>query len=113
MTPNRGTLSGEIVLCPPQALGGEWLAALPRAISAAASGWLQIRARARQQHVELPLVISDHCDWLQLTETIRETGAGKVWVMHGREDALLHYCRKAGIRALPLSQLASGMAQAE
>ncbi len=102
---NRKALAGEIVLCPPPALADRWSRALPDALPAAASGWMQIRARAKQQRVELPLVISDHCDWPQLIETIHETGAGEVWVTHGREEALVHYCRKAGLSARALSLL--------
>ncbi len=102
---NRKSLGGEIVLCPPSALADRWSRSLPDAIPAAASGWMQIRARAKQQRVELPLVISDHCDWGQLIETIMETGAGEVWVTHGREEALVHYCRKAGLQARALSLL--------
>jgi putative mRNA 3-end processing factor len=102
---NRKALAGEIVLCPPSALADRWSRALPDALPAAASGWMQIRARAKQQRVELPLVISDHCDWPQLIETIHETGAGEVWVTHGREEALVHYCRKAGLSARALSLL--------
>ncbi len=74
-------------------------------IPAAASGWMQIRARAKQQRVELPLIISDHCDWPELIETIHETGAEEIWVTHGREEALVHYCQKAGLRARALSLL--------
>jgi putative mRNA 3-end processing factor len=102
---NRKALAGEIVLCPPSALTDRWARSLPDPILAAASGWMQIRARAKQSRVELPLVISDHCDWPQLIETIHETGAGEVWVTHGREDALVHYCRKAGLEARALSLL--------
>jgi len=102
---NRKALAGEIVLCPPSALADRWSRALPDAIPAAASGWMQIRARAKQQRVELPLVISDHCDWPQLIQTIYETGAGEVWVTHGREEALVYYCRKAGLSARALSLL--------
>ena len=40
-----------------------------------ASGWMRVRARARQRGVELPLVISDHADWDGLTATIAATGA--------------------------------------
>jgi putative mRNA 3-end processing factor len=47
---------------------------------------MRVRARARQQGIELPLVISDHADWNELTATIAETGAGEVWVTHGREE---------------------------
>ena len=39
-----------------------------------ASGWMTVRARARQRGVELPLVISDHVDWPQVTQTISDLG---------------------------------------
>ncbi len=102
---NRKSLAGEFVLCPPSALADRWTRSLPDAIPAAASGWMQIRARAKQQRVELPLVISDHCDWPELIRTIHEVGAGEVWVTHGREEALVHYCHKAGLKACALSLL--------
>jgi putative mRNA 3-end processing factor len=102
---NRKNLGGEVVLCPPSQLADRWSRSLPRVIPAAASGWMQIRARAKQQRVELPLIVSDHCDWPELIATIHETGAGEIWVTHGREEALVHYCRKAGLQACALSLL--------
>ena len=69
---------------------------MPDALTAFASGWMRVRARARQRGIELPLVISDHADWRELTRTIAETGAHEVWVTHGREDALLHHIRSTG-----------------
>lgn len=102
---NRKNLAGEIVLCPPSQLADRWSRSLPEVIPAAASGWMQIRARAKQHRVELPMIISDHCDWPELIETIHETGAEEIWVTHGREEALVHYCRKAGLQARALSLL--------
>jgi putative mRNA 3-end processing factor len=102
---NRKGLAGEIVLCPPSALADRWTRSLPDPIPAAASGWMQIRARAKQQRVELPLVISDHSDWHGLIDTVRDTGAGEIWVTHGREEALVHYFRNAGLEARALSLL--------
>jgi putative mRNA 3-end processing factor len=102
---NRKCLAGEIVLCPPSQLADRWTRSLPDVVPAAASGWMQIRARAKQQRVELPLVISDHADWRELIETIHETGAHEIWVTHGREEALVHYCRKVGLEARALSLL--------
>jgi len=58
--------------------------------------------RVRQFGVELPLVISDHADWNELCRTIRETGASEVWVTHGREEALVHWCQTQGLKAAPL-----------
>ena len=55
---------------------------------------MRVRGRARQRGVELPLVVSDHCDWPELLTTIEETGAQEIWVTHGREDALVHQIGK-------------------
>ena len=43
-----------------------------------------------------------------LTQTIRETGAGEVWVTHGEEDALVHWCGTVGIKAQPLHLVGYG-----
>jgi putative mRNA 3-end processing factor len=64
---------------------------------------MSVKQRAKQSGVELPLVISDHCDWNELLATIEETGAGKIWVTHGREDALVYQCKKMGLEAEPLN----------
>ena len=45
--------------------------AFPTRSSCFASGWMRIRQRAKQGGVELPLIISDHSDWDELTDTIR------------------------------------------
>ncbi|MBV9569146.1 MAG: ligase-associated DNA damage response exonuclease, partial [Hyphomicrobiales bacterium] len=55
--------AGEIVLCPPGQIQDLWTRRFPDPVSSFASGWMRVRARARQRGVELPLVISDHCDW--------------------------------------------------
>ena len=98
----RAKLGGEIIICPPSALHDVWSRKFPDPVHCAASGWLRVRARARQGGVELPLVISDHADWDELTQTIRDTGCGEVWVTHGQEDALVHWARGAGLLARPL-----------
>ncbi|WP_423141320.1 ligase-associated DNA damage response exonuclease [Parablastomonas sp. CN1-191] len=100
----KGALSGQIVLCPPSALTDRWSRRLPEPVTAMASGWMRVRQRARQKMIELPLVISDHADWDELTRTIEEVNPQQTWITHGREDALLRWCqlhqRKA--RALAL-----------
>jgi putative mRNA 3-end processing factor len=99
----RDEMKGEIVLAPPTAIADRWSRRLPEPVTAFASGWMRIRARARQQGIELPLVISDHADWNELTATIAETGAGEVWVTHGREDALLHHIQSTGRKGRALA----------
>jgi len=96
-------LAGQIVIAPPGALKDRWSRRLPDPILAMASGWMSVKQRARQSGVELPLVISDHADWNELRETIIDTGARQIWVTHGREDALVYWCRKQGLGAEPLN----------
>lgn len=100
----RAALAGAIVLCPPSALADRWSRRLPEPLTAMASGWMRVRQRVQQRGVELPLVISDHADWDELTETIAEVDPAETWITHGREEALLRWCelhqRKA--RALAL-----------
>lgn len=97
------SLAGEIVLSPPSALGDRWSRRLADPLTAFASGWMRVRGRARQRGVELPLVISDHVDWPELMATIEETGAGEVWVTHGREEAVVHAVARTGRRARALA----------
>jgi putative mRNA 3-end processing factor len=75
------------------------VAAAARPGDAMASGWMRIRQRARQRNVELPLIISDHADWDELTQTIREVAPKEVWITHGREEALMHWCMTHQIKA--------------
>ena len=51
---------------------------------------------------ELPLIISDNADWAELGQTLKDVGAQKVWVTHGREEALVHHARSLGIDAAAL-----------
>ena len=69
---------------------------------------MRIRARARQYGVALPLVISDHADWDGLTTTVAATGAAEIWVTHGQEDALVHWCGTRGLKARPLDIVGYG-----
>jgi putative mRNA 3-end processing factor len=104
----RKAMAGAVVICPPSAIQDLWSRKFPDPVTAFASGWMRVRARARQKGVELPLVISDHSDWDDLCRTIKETGAGEVWVTHGQEDALVHWCTGQGIQARPLHMLGYG-----
>ena len=104
----KADLAGTIALCPPSALQEIWSRRFPDPVSAFASGWMRVRARARQRGVELPLVISDHADWDGLIATITATGASEIWVTHGQEDALVHWAKLRGLKARPLAIVGYG-----
>lgn len=99
----REALKGQLVLCPPSALNDRWSRRLPDPITCFASGWMRVRGRARQRGVEFPMVVSDHCDWPELLQTISDVDASEIWVTHGREDALMHEVTKMGKKAQALA----------
>jgi len=99
----RGSLPGEIVLCPPSALSDRWSRRFADPVTAFASGWMRVRARARQRGVELPLVVSDHADWDELTSTVKEVAPGQLWITHGREEGLLRWAELEGVPARALA----------
>jgi putative mRNA 3-end processing factor len=97
--------AGKIILCPPSALHDRWSRRFADPIAASGSGWMQIRARAKQQGIDLPLIISDHADWDELTQTLQDINPSEVWVTHGREEALVYYAIKQGYKAQALRLL--------
>jgi len=99
----REALKGRLVLAPPSATADPWSRRLPDPLVAMASGWMRVRQRAKARGVELPLVISDHADWDELTSTIDDVAAEEIWVTHGREEALVHCATKKGYRARALA----------
>ena len=108
-TVERGrAMAGQIVIAPPSAFGSPWAQRFRDPVIGFASGWMTVRARARQRGCELPLVISDHADWPDLCATIRDTGAAEVWVTHGAEDGLVRWCALNGIAARPLRLVGYG-----
>ena len=95
--------NGKIILAPPSALKSTWSRRFIDPILSHASGWMSVKQRAKQSLVELPLLISDHADWNELTSNINNSLAKNILVTHGREEALVHWCKKRGLKASALS----------
>lgn len=93
---------GEIVLAPPSTFATTWARRFNDPLICFASGWMSVRQRAKQRGVELPLILSDHADWDELTDTVREVDPTELWVTYGREDALCRWAELEGRRAMPL-----------
>jgi putative mRNA 3-end processing factor len=102
-TDKKKDFAGTIVIAPPSSIDDRWSRRFADPLPAFASGWMRVRARARQRQVELPLVISDHADWNELTTTLAEIKPGEVWITHGNEDALLRWCALNDLKARALA----------
>jgi len=98
-------LKGELVLAPITARGTPWMKRFRSFEQAFASGILRIRGTRRRRGFDRGFVVSDHADWPGLLRTIRETGAQRVYAMHGHRDALVRYLREVeGIDAAPIGR---------
>jgi putative mRNA 3-end processing factor len=95
--------AGAVVLAPPSAFADRWSRRFADPLDCFASGWMRIRQRAKQRGVELPLILSDHADWDELTATALELRPEELWITHGREEALVRWAELNGIRARALA----------
>ncbi len=60
---------------------------------------MQVRGNVRRKNADAGFVLSDHADWKGLLETIKATGAEKVFVTHGFQSAFSRYLNEIGIEA--------------
>ncbi len=95
-------LINKIIIAPPSSIKSSWSNRFINKKLCLASGWMTIKQRVKQNQIEIPLVISDHSDWFELTNNILNSQAKKVWVTHGREDALTYWCKENSINSKPL-----------
>lgn len=93
-TKNSYSFQGDLILAPPSAHRSPWMKRFKEPQTAFASGWMQIRGARRRRGYEKGFVLSDHADWNELNQTIQETGAKKVYLTHGRTDALARYLQE-------------------
>jgi Cft2 family RNA processing exonuclease len=86
-----------VVVAPPA--GKDAIRALPRYRTALVSGWAQDASFWRVFGADLAFPFSDHCDFDELLEVIRRSGADKVYTVHGFADDFAKHLRRRGVRA--------------
>jgi putative mRNA 3-end processing factor len=92
-------LLGSIVLAPPSAHGSTWIRRMTPFVTVSASGWMAFRGARRRRAVDRGFVLSDHCDWTGLLESIKATGAEKIISTHGYSDIFSRYLQELGYDA--------------
>jgi putative mRNA 3-end processing factor len=96
----RGTpFAGELIVAPLSARGSIWMRRFRDHSAAFASGWMRIRGARRRRAYDRGFALSDHADWDALIETVRETGADRVFVTHGYTATLARVLGEHGIAA--------------
>ncbi len=92
-------LLGNMVLAPPSAHGSSWIRKMVPFVTASASGWMTFRGARRRRAIDKGFVLSDHCDWQGLLESIEATGAKRIICTHGYTDIFSRYLREKGYDA--------------
>lgn len=92
-------IRGNLVLAPPSAHGSSWIRKMVPYVTAAASGWMTFRGARRRRAIDKGFVLSDHCDWQGLLESIRATGAENIICTHGYTEIFARYLRDEGYQA--------------
>ncbi len=90
-------LKETVVFAPPGAEGTSWLKKFHPYSLGVCSGWMQVRGNARRRNVDAGFALSDHADWNGLLETVKATGAEKVFVTHGFQASFSRYLNEQNI----------------
>jgi putative mRNA 3-end processing factor len=99
----EGPERDEVVVAPPHLAWSPALRGIRRRRTAVLTGWAVDGGRHFRADAAFPL--SDHADFPSLLRYARETGAGRVFTVHGFADVLAAALRKEGIRAEPLAEV--------
>jgi putative mRNA 3-end processing factor len=91
--------SRALVIAPPSANGTPWMRRFGAVSTGFASGWMRIRGARRRRAVDRGFVLSDHVDWPSLLDSVRATGAERVWVTHGYREPVVRWLRDHGVEA--------------
>lgn len=85
---------GGLIIAPPSAHNSPWLKKFEPYSDGHCSGWMAVRGTRRWMSVDRGFVISDHCDWNQLNEAVRLSGAERVFTTHGYSASFARWLRE-------------------
>jgi len=102
-----------LLIAPPQFVGSAEFQECGETEIGMASGWMLPQGKTRRSSggQSRGFALSDHADWPGLVETIRATGAHRVWATHGYTAPLVRRLEENGYEARELEPRPSSRAQ--
>lgn len=97
-TPKK-KLVGSVVIAPSGAENSSWIKRFTPFSIGICSGWMQVRGNVRRRNADAGFALSDHADWNALIQTVKNTGAEKIFVTHGFQSVFSRYLNENGIAA--------------
>ena len=107
------SFAGELILAPPSAFNSTWMKRFKGASSGFASGWMRVRGTRRRKGYDRGFVLSDHADWYELVQTVKDTGATTVLPTHGSTDTFARYLNDIGVASSALELHARAYGEGE
>lgn len=105
-TMQKKDIKNAIIVAPPSAIGSSWLNRFAPYSLGVCSGWMQLRGARRRRSADRGFILSDHCDWSQLNEAVKATGAENVYVTHGYKSVYARWLREeCGLNAVEVETL--------
>lgn len=95
----KETFKGGVVIAPSGADASPWMKRFAPYSVGVCSGWMQVRGNVRRRNADAGFALSDHADWRGLLQTIKATGAQKIFVTHGFQAPFSRYLNEIGIEA--------------
>lgn len=92
-TPKEEVKQG-IIIVPSADTSNPWLRRWQPLSFGICSGWMQVRGAQRRRNADAGFVLSDHADWPGLLQTVKATGAERVYVTHGFSAVLARYLQE-------------------
>jgi len=74
------------------------------AITIGFSGWAKSSRVSFGRRTDYSIPLSDHCDFNELVDLVEQSGAERVYTIHGFVDEFADHLRKLGINAQPLRE---------
>lgn len=74
------------------------------AVTIGFSGWAQSSRFAFGRRADYSFPLSDHCDFNELVDLVKYSGAEQVYTIHGFVEEFAEYLRKIGVNAQPLRE---------
>lgn len=95
----KETYKNAVIIAPPSADGTPWMNRFSPYSVGICSGWMQVRGHQRRRNADAGFALSDHADWKGLLDSVKATGAEKVFVTHGFQSTFSRYLNESGIPA--------------
>ncbi|MBK0381584.1 ligase-associated DNA damage response exonuclease [Pedobacter sp. SD-b] len=92
-------LKGNMVICPPSAVGTPWMRKMLPYSFGYCSGWMAIRGAKKRRAADRGFVLSDHADWDGLISSIKATKCDTVYLTHGSTASFSRYLQGIGYDA--------------